>query len=256
MDNLHILNQSKEKNLRLLNKIRAANIENLPLRYAEKDFSNFIVNDNNKNIVEKIKNSNDSFILTGKSGTGKTHLAIAKCKSLLPKKLTENEKNRNNRILTQRDIDYAKDCYSANKSCYQYSGEDILKYITYLEQHIECGANDYRSQKVCFLSVAALMMGLNELAMKGEGKLNELNNYIWNYDYLILDDLGAEKLTDASRQNLYYLIDERYKNMKAIIITSNYTIEQINDIEPRIASRLAEMGVILKLNGDDYRTSN
>jgi DNA replication protein DnaC len=122
-----------------------------------------------------------------------------------------------------------------------------------LKKFIEADAHNYRRSVTSFISVAGLMMELTELAQKGSGKLSRLNEFVNSYDCLILDDLGAEKLTEATRQNLYYIIDERYKNMGKMIITSNFTIDQINEIEPRIASRLAEMGDIIKLNFEDYR---
>ena len=68
-----------------------------------------------------------------------------------------------------------------------------------------------------------------------------------------IDDLGAEKLSDTNRQNLYLIIDRRYREEKSLIITSNFTIDELNDYEPRIASRITEMGKIFFINGNDHR---
>jgi len=73
------------------------------------------------------------------------------------------------------------------------------------------------------------------------------------YDFLILDDLGSEKQTDFSRTSLYTLIDKRMREMKTTIVTSNFSIEQIeSNISQRIGSRLAEYKVV-KFDMQDYR---
>lgn len=71
---------------------------------------------------------------------------------------------------------------------------------------------------------------------------------------LILDDLGAEKASEWSRSRFYWLLNERYLNCKATIITSNLDLEGISKtIDGRISSRLMEMGEVIKLDGKDYR---
>ena len=72
--------------------------------------------------------------------------------------------------------------------------------------------------------------------------------------YLIIDDIGAEKLTDFVRQTTYYLINEREMNELPLIITSNYGLEQLAEqIDDRIASRIAGMCEIVKFKGEDKR---
>lgn len=71
---------------------------------------------------------------------------------------------------------------------------------------------------------------------------------------LFIDDLGAEKVSDWSRQMLYTLIDRRYRECKQTIITTNLTPSQISEqIDDRIMSRLSEMGEIVELKGKDKR---
>lgn len=72
--------------------------------------------------------------------------------------------------------------------------------------------------------------------------------------YLIIDDLGAEKLTDFVRQTTYYLINEREMNELPLIITSNYGLGKLAEqIDDRIASRIAGMCEIVKFGGEDRR---
>ena len=111
----------------------------------------------------------------------------------------------------------------------------------------------YRSANCLFIPFVDLFIELNEMALK-DGKLEQLKKYGGNnFDCICFDDLGAEKLTEAKRENLYYIIDARYRNMMPIIITSNFTIQEISEFEPRIASRFAEMGKILQFKGKDFR---
>ena len=70
----------------------------------------------------------------------------------------------------------------------------------------------------------------------------------------ILDDLGAEKMTDWVRQVLYQIIDERWINQKPMIVTSNLSLEELEGrLEERIASRIAGMCQLVEMRDYDYR---
>lgn len=56
---------------------------------------------------------------------------------------------------------------------------------------------------------------------------------------LVIDDLGAEKVTDWSVSALYAILAGRVDDMRPTIITSNLGLADIHKWEPRIASRLA-----------------
>lgn len=71
---------------------------------------------------------------------------------------------------------------------------------------------------------------------------------------LFIDDLGAEKMTDFLFENVYQIINYRYNNLLPCYITSNYSLKEVSEkINDRIASRIAEMCVVIKLEGDDRR---
>jgi DNA replication protein DnaC len=73
-------------------------------------------------------------------------------------------------------------------------------------------------------------------------------------DYLILDDLGAEKTTDFTRSILYQIIDYRYNYEKPTIITSNLDVKQIAErFDDRIASRIISLCPVITLENKDYR---
>lgn len=72
-------------------------------------------------------------------------------------------------------------------------------------------------------------------------------------ELLILDDLGSEKTSDFTIQSLYLIIDRRNRELKPTIITTNLSLQEIEEnINARIASRLADM-TIIKINMPDYR---
>ena len=75
--------------------------------------------------------------------------------------------------------------------------------------------------------------------------------------HLVLDDLGAEKSSDWATQILYLIINERYENMRPIIITSNLTIKALGTKmgDDRLSSRINGMCEIILMDGPDRRKS-
>ena len=94
-----------------------------------------------------------------------------------------------------------------------------------------------------------------ELKSSFDSKVSELEIIDkYSHGLLLLDDLGAEKVSDWSRQVCYTLIDRRYREMQPTIITSNLGLNELaKTIDERIASRIVEMGAVVKLEGKDYR---
>ena len=85
---------------------------------------------------------------------------------------------------------------------------------------------------------------------EAEDGYNKILESLKSCETLILDDLGAENGTEWVRSILDMLIDYRYENEKNTIITSN--VSDINELSPRIASRLSE-GNICKILMPDFR---
>ena len=73
------------------------------------------------------------------------------------------------------------------------------------------------------------------------------------YDFLILDDMGAEKVSEYSIQILYLLVDKRDSFLKPTMICSNLSIAGLEDtLSPRITSRIVGMGKVIKNPLPDY----
>lgn len=82
----------------------------------------------------------------------------------------------------------------------------------------------------------------------------EIIDTMCKIDCLILDDLGAEKVSDFTVDRLYLIIDYRYGEMKKTIITSNLDLTEIkNKIHDRLASRICEMCKRVVMPDKDFR---
>jgi len=103
-----------------------------------------------------------------------------------------------------------------------------------------------------FLPAAELFLQLKQ-SFDGEGEKAVLDRYSLP-QLLVIDDIGAEKVSDWSRQVFYTLIDRRYRNMQLTIITSNLSLSDFAArFDDRIVSRLCEMGEVITLKGKDRR---
>ena len=79
------------------------------------------------------------------------------------------------------------------------------------------------------------------------------------FSLLIIDDLGIERNTDYALEQVYAVIDERYKARLPLIITTNLTISQLRNPEDaahaRIYSRVLEMCTPVHVPGIDRRAA-
>ena len=92
---------------------------------------------------------------------------------------------------------------------------------------------------------------------QGPDELTLISRYAEQLPYLVLDDIGVEKMTDWARQTLDVIFYERDGHNLATIITSNLSPDEIEKkIDARISSRIAGMGKILPLIGPDYRITS
>lgn len=83
--------------------------------------------------------------------------------------------------------------------------------------------------------------------------LEKLNDF----DLLILDDIGAEANTEYMQELIFDVIEERSSQGQPLIVTTNLTIEQMNNPESlkqeRIYSRILGMTCPVKVLGNDRR---
>ena len=106
-----------------------------------------------------------------------------------------------------------------------------------------CIANALMEQEVavCMTNFALI---LNDLAASFEGR-NEYISRLCSFPLLILDDFGMERGTEYGLEQVYNVIDSRYRSKKPLIVTTNLTLEELQNPEDtahaRIYDRLIEM---------------
>jgi DNA replication protein DnaC len=85
--------------------------------------------------------------------------------------------------------------------------------------------------------------------------LNELIDRLSAVDLLHVDDVGAEQTSPWVLEQLYAIVNTRYENGRAIVLTTNLDHDElVAQIGERTVSRLYEMcGQPLPMFGDDQR---
>ncbi|MBI5416642.1 ATP-binding protein [Candidatus Poribacteria bacterium] len=126
-----------------------------------------------------------------------------------------------------------KELINKGFSCIFYDFRDLLKKLQY-SYNIESGITEY-----------------------------EVLRPVLERDILVLDELGAQKVTSWIRDTLMHIINRRYNDNKVTIITSNYMDvspktkdeeESLSDrIGYRLRSRLHEMCRVVEMDGKDWR---
>ena len=119
---------------------------------------------------------------------------------------------------------------------------------------------------VLFASVPDLMADIR--ASFDGGKTAEAVQAVKNTPFLVLDDLGAEKMTEWVGEQLFCIVNHRYNERLQTVVTSNYspteiiahmaTVDRrgnvIDDIQgQRIMSRIYGMCERVEIKGADWR---
>ena len=89
---------------------------------------------------------------------------------------------------------------------------------------------------------------------------NDKNKYLArlnDHSLLIIDDLGIERGTEYALEQVYNVIDTRYKSGRPLIVTTNLTLDELKapvDIpHKRIYDRVLGMCVPVMFNGVNFR---
>lgn len=119
---------------------------------------------------------------------------------------------------------------------------------------------------VLFASVPDLMADIRR-SFK-DGTTSEAVQAVKNTPFLVLDDLGAEKMTEWVGEQLFCIVNHRYNERLATVVTSNYSPTQvithmatvdgrgnvIDDLQgQRIMSRIYGMCERVEIRGADWR---
>lgn len=106
--------------------------------------------------------------------------------------------------------------------------------------------------RVRFVDVPDFLEALKERFGAGEETPQELVREALAPDLLVLDEAYTHQRSDWADATVSRMIRARLRDMKPLIINSNLSLDQLAQIEPRVASRLAGNHV-LPLVGRDRR---
>ncbi len=111
------------------------------------------------------------------------------------------------------------------------------------------------SYSVLYFSSSELFdfLGRNTFG-KNDARDNDPSDDICDCDLLIIDDLGTEFFNRFTASQLFVCLNERILRKKSTIISTNLTLEDIENIySARIFSRISSSYTVLHLIGDDIR---
>lgn len=86
--------------------------------------------------------------------------------------------------------------------------------------------------------------------------IDSMNRYI----LLIIDDLGMERNSEFALEQVFHVIDSRYRSRKPLIVTTNLTLTELNaptdTAHRRIYDRILERCVPIRINNRNIRQDN
>ena len=197
----------------------------IPKRFSDKGFSNFEVNDKNKEYHSKVMNyatnfpehykNGDWLVLSGTYGLGKTHLALA-------------------------------------------VGRHVLKFFAKKNAEKNHGTLYTGMSKVLFLSSSEMIQNIRDSYDSSDLDERTLMNKYKNTELLIIDDLGTEKASEWQQEKLYMVLDHRYRELKPTIITTNLSADELREhISERLYERMIETTrqgeLLVFFEGKSYR---
>lgn len=112
--------------------------------------------------------------------------------------------------------------------------------------------------RVIFGDVPSLLVDIKS-TFDGKTSTAAFVEELLDADLLVLDDIGAEKITDWSAEQVYLLINGRYNAAKPTVVTSNYDFEALvaryggDIIAQRFISRLRETTAQAFFGTKDWR---
>ena len=121
-----------------------------------------------------------------------------------------------------------------------------------------CIAKELMDQyySVIYLSANDLfdVFSKNKFSRQEDEEMKDMYEYILDCDLLIIDDLGTELNNTFTSSQLFYCINERLIRRKGTIISTNLSLNMLQDLyTDRVASRIMSSYKLIPLYGGDIR---
>lgn len=101
---------------------------------------------------------------------------------------------------------------------------------------------------------------LNTLTGMHPEERNQFIDSLNAYRLLVIDDLGMERGTEFALEQVFHVIDSRYRSKKPMIVTTNLTLQELKNpcdlAHERIYDRVLERCVPIRINGRNIRADN
>lgn len=104
-------------------------------------------------------------------------------------------------------------------------------------------------RRVVYWSTGRLLQDLRP----GSVALGDVVRDLLDADILILDDLGVEKASEWTTEQLSIVVDDRYANLKPIVVTTNDLGSLVGSTRDRGRSRLLDGALVLAVGGTRLR---
>ena len=118
-----------------------------------------------------------------------------------------------------------------------------------------CIANALMEQEIP-VRMTNFALILNDLTASFEGR-NEYIARLCRAPLLILDDFGMERGTEYGLEQVYNVIDSRYRSRRPLIVTTNLSLQDLqhpqDTAHARIYDRLLEMCAPIRFSGENFR---
>lgn len=152
--------------------------------------------------------------------------------------------------LAQRYVDYWPEMRGKNVGLLLWGGVGTGKSFM-----AGCIANALMEQEVAvYMTNFARIM--NELNSAFAGR-NEVVDRLCRYPLLVIDDFGMERGTEYALEQIYNIIDSRYRSRKPLIVTTNLTLTELKNPQDtahaRIYDRLLELCTPIACTGPSMR---
>ncbi len=118
-----------------------------------------------------------------------------------------------------------------------------------------CIANALMEQEIT-VRMTNFAAVLNDLTVRTDGR-NEYIARLCRAMLLIIDDFGMERGTEYGLEQVYNVIDSRYRSRRPLIVTTNIPLHDLQHPQDtphaRIYDRLLEMCAPIRFSGENFR---
>ena len=154
--------------------------------------------------------------------------------------------------LCRRYVDGFDEMLSKNQGLLLYGGVGTGKTHT-----AACIANGLMSRGVSVVMTSFVKILQSVQGARNDEDENALVGRLIRTKLLIIDDLGAERSTDFALEKVYNVVDSRYRSGRPMILTTNLTLEQMQDAThirySRIYDRVFEVCYPIEFTGPSWR---